>query len=356
MPLPPDHPAWATMGPMGGLGPWMGVMDHPVRSPIKPPPFPHSQGRPGAQPPQPPPPPPLPPKSLPEGDVEQIAVAENGEGSAAPTPEEATSESRVTEVLVGSKGTVSSASPEPPEGETMNSKNDVPEAAHTLPVVIPRRRRTPLIPLTGSYYPLLPGVLSVELYSEAALGRDGGGGAAMMSQLEGLKRSNSEAAADVVVAAEVSSSPTTTSIPIEGEENQGPKETAVPEENGPHKLKEDLDDGTVRKESDGNDEDDLYVDLFINDGERNEGGQSNVKGSTCGGDNGQGGRDDETQSSNAAALGGPTFEIDPDTIRAAMNALRALERTVMVPSLVPETDELENALGLLSVPLAVNEV
>ncbi len=328
------------MGPMGGVGPWMGVMDHPVRPPMKPPQ---------------PPPPSLPPKSIPEGDFVQKAVVESGEIIEAHTSKGATSESGVTEVTVGSKGSARSAPPEPPEGEKMNSKNPAPDAAHTLPVVIPRRRRTPLIPLTGPYYPLLPGVLTVELYGEAALGRDGGGGTAMKSQLEGLKCSNSDA--DMVVEAEVSSSPTTTSIPIEEKENQGATETAVLEENDTHKLKEDFDDGTAAcKESDDNDEDDLYGDLFINDGERNEGGESNVKERSCGGDNGQGGRDDELQSSNAAALGGPTFEVEPDTIRAAMTTLCALERTVMVPSLLPETDELENALGLLSVPLAVNEV
>ncbi len=350
VPFPPDHPAWSTMGPMGSVGPWMGMVDHPVRPPINPPPFLHPRGRPGAQPPQPPPPP-LPPKSLPEGDVEQITGAENDEGLAVPTPEEATSESRVTEV-VDNKGTVSSIPSEPPEDKTKNSKNATPKADRTLPVVIQRRCRTPLMTLTGSYCPLLPDVLSVELYSETALGRDGGG-ATLMNQLEGLKRCNSEPT-DMVVADEVSSSPTTTPIPIEGEENQGPKETeAVPEENGSHNLKEDLDNGTAHEESGGDDEDDLYGDLFINDGERNEGGQRDVKGSTYGGDNGQGDRDDEAQNSNAATLGGPAFEIEPNTIRAAMNALCALERTVMMPSLVPETDELENALGLLSVPLAV---
>ncbi len=339
---------------MEGDGPWMGMMDYPVRPPIKPSRFLHPRGHPGTQPPQaPPPPPPLPPKSLPEGDSEQTAVPLNDEGSAALTPNEATSASKITEV-VGRKGIVS-ALPERPEDETKNSKNTAPETDRTVPVFTPRRCRTPLIPLTGSYYPLLPDILSVELYSDVALRRDGGG-AAMMSQLDDLLKRDNPEAADMVVAAEVSSSPTTKSIPIEGEENQGPKEIAeVPEENGSNKLKEDLDDSIAPSDivEKNDDEDDLYGDLFLNDSERNQGGQNDLKGSTYIGDNGQYGRDDEMHGTNATILCGPMFEFEPNTIRAVMNALRALGRTFMMPSLLPEADELENALGLLSVPLTL---
>ncbi len=353
VPLPPDHPAWSTMGPMGSVGPWMGMMGHPGRHPMNPPSFLHPRGRPGVQPPQPPPPP-FPPKFLQEGDGQQIEGAENDEGLTVPTPEEAASKSRVTEV-VDNKTTASGVpQPKTTEDKTENGKNATPKAdRRALPVVIRRRDRTQLMTLTGSYCPLLPDILSAELYCETALRREGNG-ASLMNQLDGLKRCNSSEAIDMVVVDEVCSSPTTTPIPIEAEANQEPKETdaeAVPEENGSHNLKGDLDDGTAHEESGGGDEDDLYGDLFINDGERNEGGERDVKGSTYGGDSGQG--DDETQNSNASALGGPAFEIEPNTIRATMNALCALERTVMVPSLVPETDELENALGLLSVPLAV---